>query len=99
MSAKAQTLTIPVVCHYDAFASETGLAVWGLNPPNYPLYEKASSTPQMVSGFAGKEGRLAVYANFIFALMLSAFRVLYKLPSIPHILFQFVLSFLVCMFN
>ena len=98
-SAEAQTLTIPVVVHYDAFASETGLAVWGLNPSNHPLYDKGCSEPQMVSGFAGKEGRLAIFANFIFALLLSAFRSVYKLPSIPHISFQFVLSFLVCMFS
>ena len=97
-SAEAKTLTIPVVVHYDAFASETGLAVWGLNPPNHSLYDKGCSEPQMVSGFAGKEGRLSIFANFIFALLLSAFRSIYKLPSIPHILFQFVLCFLVCMF-
>ena len=93
-----KNFTIPVVLHYDAFSSETGCQLWGLNPKDYPLYgQKGSSTPQMVSGFGGKEGRLLLFARYFFTLILTAFRVLYHLPIIPHIGFVFRLAYVVCM--
>ena len=93
-----KTLTIPVVLHYDAFSAETGCQVWGLNPKNYPLYgEKGSSTPQMVAGFGGKEGRLSMFAHYFFTLILTAFRTIYRLPIIPDIGFLFRLAYVVCM--
>ena len=33
-------LTVPVVVHFDAFAAETGLAVWGLDPPDTKIYKR-----------------------------------------------------------
>ena len=90
-------LTVPVVVHFDAFAAETGLAVWALDPPDTKIYENGCSEPQMVSGWAGKEGRLSIFANFIFALILTAFRQIYRLPGLLQIAWQFRLSFLVCM--
>lgn len=99
-TAPQQTLTLPCVLHYDAYAGETGMQLWALDPPNFNLYgAKKCSTPQITSGWTGKEGKLKLYAQFIFCLLFNAFREAYRLPAIPHIVFTFVLSYVVCMFG
>ena len=87
---------LPVVFHMDAFAGETAVQMWCLNPTNFDFYPQGASNPEICSGFIGHENRLALFAHTIGKRIGSGFRRPYILPSCPDTRVYLSLEAVVC---
>ena len=90
---------LPVVFHMDAFAGETAVQMWCLNPTNFQFYPQGASTPEIAAGFIGHENRMALFCHTIGRRIGVGFRRPYILPSCPDTRFYLSLEAVVCKFD